>query len=75
MLLSTAIGLFPVMLPSTNALSPDITIYNAANTAYGLNIALRWWILALVLVCGYFFYVHRVFRGKIALDDQIYESH
>ena len=75
MLVSTAIGLYPSLLPSTNMVNTDITIYNSANTAYGLNVAIKWWIIAIILAIGYFIYTHRTFRGKIGHDENVYEEH
>ena len=66
MLGSTAIGLFPLMLPSSNSINPGISINQAASGGYGLEVALYWWIPAFFLVSGYFFLVHRLFSGKIA---------
>ena len=75
MLLSTALGLYPSLLPSSNALNLDITIHNSANTAYGFSVAIKWWIVAIILVVGYFIYTHRIFKGKIGQDESIYEEH
>lgn len=67
---ATAAALFPVLLPSTNNVNPSLTIYNAAAAEYGLNVGMVWWLIAFVLVLGYFYFVHRVFKGK--LDDLDY---
>lgn len=75
MLVSTAIGLYPTLLPSSNAINLDITIHNSANTAYGFSVAIKWWLIAIVLAVGYFIYTHRIFRGKISQDDDIYAEH
>ena len=64
---STVAALFPVMLPSTNNISPDLTIYNTSAHKYGLEIGLIWWPIAMVLVIGYFWFLHKKFSGK--LDD------
>lgn len=74
-LITTAIGTFPSLLHSVNTVHSDITIYSAANTEYGLSIGAWWWTIAFVLVCSYFFIQHRIFRGKIAGDESIYEDH
>lgn len=68
--LSTLVALFPVLLPSTNETMPDLTIYNASASEYGLNIAIYWWIIAFILVFIYFSFLHRKFAGK--LDDVDY---
>ncbi len=75
MLLSTALALFPVMLPSSNHINPGITIYDAATSHYGLAIGLRWWIFGIILVIAYFIIQHRIFSGKIASDEDIYGEH
>ena len=62
---STAAALFPVLLPSTNSVNPSLTVFNTAATEYSLNIGLYWWIIAIILVIGYFFYVHWIFKGKM----------
>jgi len=67
---STAVALFPVLLPSTNDVNPALTVYNAAASEYSLNVGIVWWIISFVLVIGYFYFVHRIFKGK--LDDLDY---
>ena len=62
---STLAALFPVLIPSTNGVTEDLTIYNAAANPYGLAIGLRWWPIALVLVIIYFWFLHKKFRGKL----------
>jgi cytochrome d ubiquinol oxidase subunit II len=75
MLVSTALGLYPTLLPSASGVNLDITIYNSASTAYGLGVAIKWWIIAIILTIGYFIYTHRIFKGKISQDESIYEGH
>lgn len=67
---STLLALFPVFIPSTNDIVPDLTIYNTATTEYGMSVALGWWVPAFILVVGYFYNLHRTFKGK--LDDVEY---
>ncbi len=67
---STVAALFPNLLPGTNSHFPSLTIYNAAAEPYGLQVGLVWWLIALVLVIAYFFYLHKVFGGK--MDDVHY---
>ena len=67
---STAAALFPVLLPSTNDINPSLTVYNAAANEYSLNVGLIWWPIAFILVVAYFYFVHKVFKGK--LDDLDY---
>jgi cytochrome d ubiquinol oxidase subunit II len=69
--MTTAMGMFPVLLPSSNDVNPSLTISDVATSEYGLNIGLYWWLFALFLVVIYFATVHRVFKGK--LDDNTYD--
>lgn len=69
MLISTLIGMFPDMLPSTNSMNPSLTIYNSATSHYGLVVGLVWWIIAILLVAVYLTYIHRVFGGKITEES------
>jgi len=64
---STVASLFPVLLPSCNSLNSSLTVYNASTSEYGLNVGIIWWGIAIILVFGYFYYVHHVFKGKV--DD------
>ena len=67
---STLAALFPVLLPSTNGITEDLTIYNAAANKYGLEVGLVWWPIAFALVVVYFWFLHKKFTGK--LDDAEY---
>jgi cytochrome d ubiquinol oxidase subunit II len=67
---STLAALFPVLLPSTNGITEDLTIYNASANEYGLKVGLIWWPIGLVLVGIYFWFLHKKFSGK--LDDVDY---
>jgi cytochrome d ubiquinol oxidase subunit II len=44
-------------------------VANAANQRHGLLIGLAWWIPAILLAIGYFTYLFRAFRGKVAAVD------
>lgn len=70
---TTIASLFPHMLPSTNAVNPSLTIFNAAAHGYGLSVGLCWFFIALLLVIIYFVIQFRVFRGK--MDDMGYGEH
>jgi cytochrome d ubiquinol oxidase subunit II len=72
MLASTLIGMYPIMLPSTNAINPSLDIYNSSASHYGLVMGLAWWIIAMILVIIYFTYVHKVFAGKMTEDSVQY---
>lgn len=68
MLTSAAFGLFPYVLPSCLDAGASLTISNAAPAAYGLRIALFWWLPGMALAIGYSAFVHRRFAGKVRVD-------
>jgi cytochrome d ubiquinol oxidase subunit II len=70
---STTASIFPVVLPSTNAINPSLTIYNVANGEYALSVGVYWFAIALALVIGYFIIQYKVFNGK--MDDVGYGEH
>jgi cytochrome bd ubiquinol oxidase subunit II len=70
MLGGTAFALYPNLLISSTDPSASLTIHNTAAQAYGLSVGLTWWIVGMVLVSGYFIYVYRSFRGKVALPTE-----
>lgn len=59
-------ALYPHLLPSSVGATYDLTVHNAANDRRGLAIGLAWWIPAILLAIGYFVYLFRSFRGKVA---------
>ncbi len=65
LLLSTAAGLFPVILRSSVDSSVALTVHNAGNTQRGLLFGLVWWTPAMLLAVGYFWYLFRSFAGKV----------
>ena len=68
--ISTAMSIFPNVLPSTNSVNPSLTLYNVAADEYGLNVGIYWFAVAIVLVAIYFFIQYKVFSGK--MDDVDY---
>lgn len=70
--ISTLVAMFPTFIPSTNDQVPALTIYNTATTEYGMHVSMIWWFIAIVLVLGYFYNLHRTFKGK--LDDLDYHK-
>lgn len=70
---STAASIFPKLLPSTNSVNPDLTIYNVAADEYGLSVGVYWFAIAVVLVAIYLTIQYRVFKGK--MDDVGYGEH
>jgi cytochrome d ubiquinol oxidase subunit II len=65
MMTSAAFGLYPYVLPART--NPDfaLTVENAQAPAYGLHIAIVWWIIGMIFVLGYFIYSYRQFAGKV----------
>ena len=72
-LTSTVASIFPKVLPSTNNINPDLTLYNVAAHEYGLTVGVYWFVIAALLVGVYMFVQYRVFRGK--MDDVGYGEH
>jgi cytochrome d ubiquinol oxidase subunit II len=70
MLASTAFGLFPNVLPASTGPQYNLTIYNTATHEHGLNVGLVWWIVGMVFASGYFIFIYRAFRGKVALPAE-----
>jgi len=72
-LASTVASIFPKVLPSTNTINPDLTLYNVAAHNYGLSVGVYWFAIAIVLVAIYMVIQYKVFKGK--MDDVGYGEH
>ena len=61
-------GIYPNVLP---ALEPEnsLAIYNAKAGAYGLSVGLIWWSIGILIALGYFTFLFRTFKGKIAVGE------
>lgn len=68
MLASTAWGSYPNILIATTDPAHSLTISNAAAGAYGMHVAIWWFLLGFILVVVYQVYAHRVFWGKVRSD-------
>lgn len=66
MLAGAAVGLCPVLLPSSRNAAQDITISKALAGHHGLAAGLVWWSFGILLAIGYFIFVYRMFRGKVS---------
>ena len=66
MLAGAAAALYPNLLLSTTDPALDITVYNAHSGEHSLAVGLVWWSFGMALAAGYFVFVYRMFRGKIA---------
>lgn len=69
MLVGAAFALYPNVLPASTDPSLSLTVHNAKAGEHGLQVGLVWWSLGLVIAVGYFFFVYRMFRGKVRLDE------
>jgi cytochrome d ubiquinol oxidase subunit II len=69
MLVGAAAALYPNVLPASTDPSLSLTVHNAKAGEHGLQVGLVWWSLGLVIALGYFFYVYRMFRGKVRLEE------
>jgi cytochrome d ubiquinol oxidase subunit II len=72
-LTSTVASIFPKVLPSTNNVNPDLTLYNVAAHEYGLSVGVYWFVIAAILVAIYMVIQYKVFKGK--MDDVGYGEH
>src|SRR5579864_6999313 len=66
MMIGAAAAVYPNLLVSTTDPALNLTIYNAAAGSYALSFGLIWWSFGIALAIGYFVFVYRMFRGKIA---------
>lgn len=72
MLVGAAFALYPVVLPASTDPAYSLTIYNTAAGHHGLSVGFAWWILAVLLALVYFFFLFRMFRGKVRLEGEGY---
>ena len=69
--LATAIaGSYPVWLRSTLDRAHDLTSTNTASGSYALRAGLAWFVVGVSLAAAYFVFVFRIFRGKVALEEE-----
>jgi cytochrome bd ubiquinol oxidase subunit II len=69
MLVGAAFALYPNVLPASTGPSYSLTIYNAATGEHGMRVGLVWWAIGMILACGYFVFVYRMFRGKVQMEE------
>ena len=74
MLVSTAFGAYPNILPSSTKPEYSLTISNAKAGDYGLSVGKYWWFIGFILAIIYFVYIFYSFRGKVKItsDDEGY---
>ncbi len=68
MLVGAAFALYPLVLPASTDPKYSLSIFNSAAAAHGLSVGLIWWCIGMVLTLGYFFFIYRMFRGKVRLE-------
>ena len=66
MLVGAAAAMYPNLLVSSTDPSLNITVYNAHSGEHAMAVGLIWWSFGMALAAGYFVFVYRMFRGKIA---------
>jgi cytochrome d ubiquinol oxidase subunit II len=64
---SSLASLFPKVLPSTNNINEDLTIYNTSTSDYGLSVSAAWVVVGVILLIVYGIVQIRMRSGKI--DD------
>ncbi|HWR35323.1 MAG TPA: cytochrome d ubiquinol oxidase subunit II [Clostridia bacterium] len=68
MLVGAAVALYPTLLPASTNPAHTLTIYNTATGHYSLRLGLIWWSFGMLIAIGYFVFVYRMFRGKVAIE-------
>jgi len=66
MLVGGAAAVYPNLLTSTTDPALNITVNNAHSGDYSMSVGLVWWIAGMLIAAGYFTFVYRMFRGKVA---------
>jgi cytochrome d ubiquinol oxidase subunit II len=66
MLVGAAAAVYPNLLLSTGDPALNITVYNAHSGEHSLSVGLIWWSFGMAIAIGYFVFVYRMFRGKVA---------
>jgi cytochrome d ubiquinol oxidase subunit II len=70
MLTGAAFAMYPTLVPASTDPAYSLTIYNARTGAYSLSVGLIWWLIGMALAVGYFTFLYRSFRGKVAMNDE-----
>jgi cytochrome d ubiquinol oxidase subunit II len=73
LLMATAgFSLFPNLVPALNDASLSLTAENASSSETTLTVMFVIALLGMPVVIGYTIYIYRVFRGKVALEENSY---
>lgn len=70
MLAGAAFALYPMVLPAVDP-AYSLTIYNTATGHHGLIVGLTWSILGMALAIAYFFFIYRMFKGKVQVEEEV----
>jgi len=66
---STAIGLYPDLLPSRPHPERSLTVMNGASSSQALLVGLIWLSIGLVIAAAHISFVYYLFRGKVVLEE------
>ncbi len=72
MLVGAAFGLYPMVLPASTDPAYSLTVFNTAAGHHGLVVGITWWVIGMALALAYFFFIYRMFRGKVRLEGEGY---
>jgi cytochrome bd ubiquinol oxidase subunit II len=72
LMLTAALTVFPNLLPSTVNPLYSLNIYNSASSPHALRVSLIANLFGMIAVIVYSTYVHRVFHGKVRLEEGHY---
>ena len=68
LLVSTAIGLYPYLLPSSPHPERSLTIHNSYSSHFALQVGLTWLAFGLTLALAHTAWVYYLFKGKVKLE-------
>jgi cytochrome d ubiquinol oxidase subunit II len=68
MLVGAAAAVYPNLLTSTTDPALNITVDKAATGSYALSVGLVFWGIGMTMAFGYFVFIYRMFRGKVAVE-------
>lgn len=68
MMVGAVFAVYPNVLPASTGAQYNLTVASTVTSAYALKVALIWLSIGIPLAAGYFFFVYRMFRGKVALE-------
>lgn len=68
LLVSTGIGLYPYLLPSSPHPERSLTIHNAYSSNFAMQVGLTWLAFGLVLAVAHMSWVYYLFKGKVKLE-------